>query len=96
MQMATLNPIKEYFHRAHLKKKLKSAPNDRAFINLESAKTIGILYDATTPTNNIVVTRFAELLKQKKKQVTLLGYVNDKKPVDVKVEPLFYKKDLNF
>ncbi len=68
--------------------------------NLETAKTIGILYDATTVENYNAVKDFVKILKDQKKQVKTLGYVGLDIPKDFQQAKLdfdfFLKKDLNW
>lgn len=64
--------------------------------NIHSAKSIGILYDASVADKNVLVTAFAEKLKTKVAQVKSLGFVNDTKTTGSAAVPLFNKKNLTF
>ncbi|NNC94068.1 MAG: hypothetical protein HKN92_00790 [Chitinophagales bacterium] len=94
--MKTFYAIKEYFHKVALNKQLKTVVASRDFVNMENARSVGILYDATLPNNNIIVTKFAEKLKLNNKKVNVLGYVDDKKSETHPLNPLFNNKDLNW
>jgi hypothetical protein len=68
----------------------------RAVINFDDAHSIGIIYDSTNPDNDIIITRFAENLRQQGKTVEILGYVDDKK-IDHKADiVVFNKKNLSW
>ena len=94
--MTIIERLQSYFHQLSLRKKLRALKIEREFVNLEKARTIGLLYNATSPDHNIIVTKFSELLKRKKKKVTLLGYVDNKTSFEDPGVPLFNKKDLNW
>ena len=68
--------------------------------NLETAKTIGILYDATSEDQIKKIAPFVKYFFELKKEVKALGFVNKKKLDDCHIPKLnydfFYTKDLNW
>jgi 3-deoxy-D-arabino-heptulosonate 7-phosphate (DAHP) synthase len=77
--MGLLRRIRQYFFDRFLKKKLqnKKTLTPRKLVNLESAKTIGLLFDATDVDHREAVLRYAKTLKKKGKKVELLGFFNN-------------------
>jgi hypothetical protein len=68
----------------------------RAIVNLNDAKSIGIIYDSTNPDHDITITKFGEMLRNKGKAVEIMAYVNDKK-IDHKGDiALFNPKAVNW
>ena len=60
--------------------------------NVSSAKNIGILFDATELTSFEIIRNFVKQLEQNNKDITVLGYVDDKKLID----HYLYRKGFNF
>ena len=88
--------IRNYFYRRTIEAKLAALKPKRVLTNLHDAKSIGIVYDSTNPDNDIIVTKFAEHLRQEGKTVDILGFVNDKE-IDHKSDILvFNKKNLSW
>lgn len=79
--------FQRYFFNRALAEAIGAAKQKHTVINLQDAKTIGILYDSTNPDNDIIITRFAEQLKHDGKTVEVMGFINDKK-VDHKADIL--------
>ena len=75
--MDWLEQIKQYFYDSVLQQ--RSLRPTRAVINIDDAKTIGIIYDSSIPDHDIAITKFAEMLRAKGKKVEILAYMNDKK-----------------
>jgi hypothetical protein len=82
------------------KKELKSNKRTKQACNLKDAKSIGILYDATTDNHINRIQPFVSYFFNLKKDVKALGYVNSKQLSNCHVPKLqydfFYKKDLNW
>jgi hypothetical protein len=87
--MSIWERFKNYFYQNDLADALKAGKAVRQLTNLNDAKHIGVLYDSTYASNDIVITKFAESLRQSGKQVELLGYVNDPK-IDHKADIKIY------
>ena len=88
--------IRNYFYKQNLEGRLKSLNVKHDIINLNDAKTVGILYDSTNPENDTVIAAYAEQLRGQNKQVEILGFVNDKK-IDTKTGvTIFNKKNLSW
>jgi len=68
--------------------------------NLEKAKSIGILYDATNQEQIIKIEPFVKYFFELRKDVKRLGYVNKKRLDNCHIPKLnydfFYQKDLNW
>jgi len=88
-----LNIVRWYFYKK-LRAELSARKRNKQVHNLLTAKTIGILYDATLAENNVLVTAFAEKLKSAGKVLTLLGYINDKKTTSTSDITVFNNKSL--
>jgi uncharacterized protein YdaT len=93
--MNIIESIREYFYQRALKQSSDSRPK-RSIINLEDAKTIGIIYDSTEPDNDIIVTKFSEMLRNKGKTIEVIAYLHDKK-IDHKADiNIFNRKAVNW
>jgi hypothetical protein len=85
-----------YFYNRALNEQLKERKANTAITNLADAKTVGILYDSTNPSNDIIITKFAEQLRNSGKQVEILAYINDPK-IESKADiTLFNKKAVSW
>ena len=88
--------IRNYFYRQGVEERLNGFHADRQISNLNDAKSVGIIYDSTNPDNDIIITKFAEHLRNDGKVVEILGYVDDKK-IDHKADiTVFNKRNLNW
>lgn len=90
------NKLKRYFYNRSLNEKTSIANTQRTVINLADAKSIGILYDSTTPDNDIIITKFAEQLRNSGKQVEILAYQHDTKTNHKADVQVFNKKGVNW
>ena len=75
--------IRNYFYKRTLEERVKGLNVKHDIINLNDAKTIGIVYDSTDTANDTVIAAFAEKLRGQGKEVEILGFVHDKK-IDTK------------
>ena len=93
--MNILNTIRDYFYESVLRQRSVDRPV-RSITNLTDAKTIGIIYDSTAPDNDIIIAKFAEMLRNKGKAVEVIAYVDDKK-IDHKADVnIFNRKAVNW
>ena len=98
--MQLIEDIKHRFGRWVFQKELKSNKRTKAVSNLENAKSIGILYEATDAAQIKKIEPFVKYFFELKKDVKALGYVNKKKLDNHHIPKLnydfFYLKDLNW
>ena len=89
-----------YLGKWVFKRELKINKRRKEVCNLESAKSIGILYDASSEEQINLVRPFVSFFFDLKKDVKALGFVNAKELSYCHVPKLqydfFYKKDLNW
>lgn len=90
------NLIKKYFHHYFLQKALKLNQHFRKSVNLQEAKEIGILFDATDTDQKQIVENLAKQLKDQNKKTVLLGFYNFPKPAINFSFDYFNKKNLNW
>jgi len=91
-----LHKIKAFFYNSALKsvvKKSKKIP--REMINIDSAKKVGIIFNATKTNDVITVTQFADRLRGQNKEVFILGY-QDRKLKAEKDTRLFDRGSVNW
>ncbi len=75
--MGLLKNIKQYYNRRYLLALLAGQKSGgKKPMNLDKAKTIGILFDATDPAVQEHVMEYADQLRRKGKKVTLLGAID--------------------
>ncbi len=81
-------------------RELKTNSRKKEICNLDDAKSIGILYDATSERQIKIIQPFVSYFFDLKKDVKALGYVNAKEPSNYHTPKLqydfFYQKDLNW
>ncbi|MEE2699969.1 MAG: hypothetical protein VYD71_01220 [Bacteroidota bacterium] len=98
--MQFIEDIKHKFGRWVFQKELKSNKRTKAVSNLENAKSIGILYEATNANQVKKIEPFVKYFFELKKDVKALGYVNKKRLDNCHIPKLnydfFYLKDLNW
>ena len=88
--------IRNYFYRKNLEDRIKGLNVKHDIINLNDAKTIGIVYDSTNPEHDTVIANFAQELRDQHKEVEILGFINDKKPDSKTGVTIFNKKNLSW
>ncbi len=76
--MANTNGIQTYFLRRDFKKKFGKRLRNRKFFNLDSAKTFGVVFDASSEANYNRVSSFVRYLQSHKKKVKAIGYISHK------------------
>ncbi len=76
--MAGFSSLKGFLLNKELTKKLARLERQRAFYNLESAKTIGVVFDASTENDYNKVASFVRHIQTFQKTVKALGYVKYK------------------
>jgi len=98
--MQFIEDIKKKVGKWVFKRELKINKRRKEICNLESAKSIGILYDASSEEQINLVRPFVSFFFDLKKDVKALGFVNAKELSYCHVPKLqydfFYKKDLNW
>ena len=90
------NAIGGYF----LSLELNSLHRNKTFMNMEEAKTVGILFDATKSENFDLIKKYIIYLKDMKKRVKAIGFYNQKETPPMAYSKLEYDfftiKDLNW
>ena len=76
--MKPLEQIKQKIGKSVLKKNLKNHDRNKVFHNFNTAKTAGILFDATDHQNYETARKFAKLLTEKKIRIYGLGFADSK------------------
>jgi hypothetical protein len=87
-----IDDTRVYFGRKVLQKKLKNLKRSTKVCNINSAKTVGIIYNATNSVSFEIIKDFTKILAQKKIEVSVLGYVHSKKLID----HYLYRKGFDF
>ncbi len=94
--MRLVKKVKFYFYNSFLKKDLKANQNVlREMINIDSAKRIGVLFNATKTNDVITVTQFADHLRTEAKEVFILGFQDRKLKVEQDAR-LFDRNSINW
>ena len=89
--MKAVDNIKERLGRMKLRKAYKKLNRKMKSFSLDSASSIGIVYDATNRTVDEQVRKFVQYLKEERKEVTSLGFINSKDSADIATPHLNYK-----
>lgn len=88
--MGALTNIKESFGRIKLRRESKRLSRNVKSFSIEKASSIGIVYDATNRTTDEQVRKFVQYLKEERKEVTSLGFINSKNSSDIVTPNLNY------
>ena len=76
--MSVIQDIKNFAGNYALSQEVKSLRRNKMFLNLEEAKTVGIVFDATENENFELVKKYITYLKDLKKRVKAIGFFNMK------------------
>ncbi len=90
--MKILDNTKVLIGRKVLQNKLKNLVRDAKVCNIDKAKTVGIIYNATNSVSFEIIRDFTRILIKKKIEVSVLGYVDSKKLID----HYLYRKGFDF
>ena len=97
--MQTIEDFKQKVGKWVFQRELKTNRRVKTVCNLQNAKSIGILYDATTEEQMKIIQPFVSYFFDLKKEVKALGFVNAKELSYCHVPKLQYDffnlKDLN-
>ena len=94
--MSFIQKWRLYFHHQYLQKELKATKKERKRVNFNSAKTIGLLFEATNTDNREACIAYAETLKERRKRVSLLGYFDSNQQNSNFVFRHFNRKDFDW
>lgn len=72
--MSFIQKWRLYFHQQYLQKELNAQKTERKRVNFNSAKSIGLLFEATNTDIREACIAYAGTLKERRKRVSLLGY----------------------
>lgn len=85
--MSFLQNIKNFLGNYYLLQEIKTVRRNKMFLNLEEAKTIGIVFDASEKEDFELVKKYISYLKEMKKRVKAIGFFNSKE-----TPPMAYSK----
>lgn len=88
--MSPVKNIQEKLGRFKLNKNKKRLKRNVKAFNIEKASTIGIIYNATNRTEADVVKKFIQHLKEERKEVLSLGYIDSKDSSNIVTPHLNY------
>jgi uncharacterized protein DUF6913 len=89
-----LSPIKNIqlkLGKFKLKNEKKKLKRDVKAFNLSNASTVGVIYNATNRNDYELAKKFVQYLKEERKDVLSLGYINSKNSDDVVKPHLNYQ-----
>ena len=91
-----LEAIRAALLQRSMRKALATQKRRRKTNTLESAQTIGILFDATEEKDRKEVLHFAHVLEEQGKKVRLLGFVDMRKPLGQTLFPQFTQREFRW
>jgi hypothetical protein len=92
--MELIKRVKLHFFKKQLLKEQEGFVRQRQ--KQDTVKTIGIIFDATSPEHRDIINKFVDDLRSKGKKVRLLAFFNDKHPHEGTPYPYFNLKELNW
>lgn len=90
--MKLIDDTRVFMGNRVLQKKLRHLSRQTKVCNIDEAKTIGIVFNATNTVSFEIIKDFTKILTQKKIEVSVLGYVHSKKLID----HYLYRKGFDF
>jgi hypothetical protein len=81
--VSTIKNIQEQLGRFILKKEYKRLDRNVKAFSIEKASTIGVLYNATNRNDAETVKKFIQYLKEERKEVLSIGYIDSKDSTDI-------------
>ena len=81
--MESIKKIQHKLGLLSLKKERKSLKRNIKAFSIENATTIGIVYNATNRNDEDVVKKFVQYLKEERKDVLSIGYIDSKDSSDI-------------
>jgi len=90
-----LRKLKRWLFYRALRKDTPQPP-PRGAASLDSARKVGIAFDASEPGNYVAVNHYALKLREQGKKVELLGYYSHRHIDGIPVFPYFNRKELNW
>lgn len=100
MNVRLINKIKNYFAIRNISKLHADYKNNVIVCNINNAKSIGIIYDATKEEDFKIIREYVQKLKEFVPEVQSLGYADIKKLENFHIQPkefaFFCKKDINW
>jgi hypothetical protein len=95
-----IDNIRQEFGNYFFRKELKKVRNNRQIMNMNDAKTIGLVYDASDEVTYGIVSEFVRFFQESQKTVKAFGYVNYNRLPHYCFPKLSYdyitKRDLNW
>jgi hypothetical protein len=90
--MSIIKNIKQLIGNIYIKLELKDSPRLRKpnRFNFNNIKTVGILFDATSPEDFDLVKRYIVYLKEQRKKVKAIGFFSTKQTPDMAYSKLEY------
>ncbi|HNG90977.1 MAG TPA: hypothetical protein PK858_12255 [Saprospiraceae bacterium] len=89
-----LEALRQYFFRSRLRHLMAQHKRTRRVHTLDTAKTVSILFEATSDRMRQEVLDYARSLEKKGKKVQLLGYYDQPKSPEPSPDfPFFFKKE---
>ena len=73
-----IKKIKEIFFEKRLQLFLKQQSRQKAFLNFDEVRTVGIVFEATVPEQFDIIKKYVIALKQKGKRVHGIGFYDNK------------------
>ncbi len=99
-KLGLIRNIKTILALSKLKSSYKKNKSRTIVCNLDDAKKVGVIYDATNEKDLLVVKNFIKKLKETVPEVDSIGYFSKKTNKDQqhlnKEFPLFYKQNINW
>jgi hypothetical protein len=81
--VSAIKNIQEKLGRFSLKKERKRLKRNVKAFSIEKASTIGVLYNATNRNESEIVKKFVQYLREERKEVLSIGYIDSKDSSDI-------------
>ncbi len=88
--------IQLFFHHRFLSQQVAKLRRERKPVNLDSAQTVGLIFDGSSLSNRQAVMEYADELRNRGKRVKMLGYLEGHPDTGEFAFPCFSQKQLDW
>lgn len=94
--LASIKGIRKYFYGKALYQRQQQVRIPHQSVHWTQAKRIGLLFDGTLPQHRQFVLDYARQLERQQKKVTLLGFIDQSKPLPDLPFPHYTQQNINW
>ena len=94
--LTSITEIRKYFFARSLRQQQQRLNVERTSMNLQQAKLVGILFNGTALEQRQLVMKYVSKLEKQGKKITLLGFIDQPKPLENLTFPHYSRQEINW